>query len=274
MEYRADGAYVTVAFTKNNVNYKTKALNLDKSITIKKSDTTYTSYAALEEAVPSLAGIGNSSSVSAAFGISGTTRDWGKPIDNFKMTYNLPFTLSMEEGAYLYTSSPYGIKFVCNVAANSYYRGANNIELLDAGILYIPTAALESGERLTYERTLVANSKNTKALAVRASIVDSAKAPSSINGSLLNVADLMPNTAFTTRGYIRYRLTTDADGVYRVMYTDENSVSRSVLTTAQNACIANKTASPEAWEGITEDTIKAYTIEKALEALREREIIG
>lgn len=277
LEYRADGAYISGYVTKDSVEYKLAAVNLDKSITIKKSDNetiSYSSYAELETAESSLVGISNSSTVSAAFGVSTTTWSTAKAIDNVKMTYNLPFTLSMEKGAYLYTSSPYGIKFVCNVAANSYYRGANNIELLDAGILYIPTKALESGERLTYERTLVANSKNTKAFAVSASIVDSATAPSSINGSLLNVADLMPKTDFTTRGYIRYRLTTDAEDVYRVMYTDENSVSRSVLTTAQNACIANKTASPEAWEGITEDTIKAYTIEEALEALREREIIG
>ena len=84
----------------------------------------------------------------------------------------------------------------------------------------------------------------------------------------------MPKTDFTTRGYIRYRLTTDADGVYRVMYTDENSVSRSVLTTAQNACLADMAANSANWEGITADTVKAYTVTEALAALQDRSIIG
>lgn len=257
--YKADGAYCSASFEKNGTTYKTQQVNLDDNnytITDTNNSTTYSSYSELDN-VSGLKGIGNSTN--GGFGIA--TSPWygdKNYIDNLKVTYNLPYTLKMVKGAYLRTKMPTGIRFDADISVNDNFTD-DNIELISGGILYMPEDKTDG--KLTYEMISVANSKGAKAFDVYTDNFDKYSSPAKIQAAMFGNQMLKKyfDREFTARAYIKYRFTDDADGVYRIMYADENAEARSLsqvlIACAKAECETEYTDGKDALNALIEKGI-------------------
>ena len=155
---------------------------------------------------------------------------------------NAPYTLTMENGAYLRTVAPTGIRFGVNVTK----KNTADVTVIEYGMLFMPTDKLD-GNSLTYDMIKTANTNGAKALAAKKSgngLTVSAKfygllanvvPQPGANDNDLNVGNLkFAGRAFTTRAYVRY---IDADNNTKIVYS-EVSDSRSVYGTAIRAAAA------------------------------------
>ena len=155
---------------------------------------------------------------------------------------NAPYTLTMENGAYLRTVAPTGIRFGVNVTK----KNTADVTVIEYGVLFMPTDKLD-GDSLTYDMIKTANANGAKALAAKKS-GNSLTVPAKFYGLLANVVpqpgandnDLnignlrFAGRAFTTRAYVRY---IDANNNTKIVYS-EASDSRSVYGTAIRAAAA------------------------------------
>lgn len=235
--YKDDGAYCYAGFVKDNVSYKTVQIKLDGEFEITNGTDSYSDYNALEKANTDLKGIGNSTN--GGFGILASPWFGARNfIDNFKVNYNLPFTIEMENGAYLRTKMPTGLRFGADVKVNDNFTGSN-IKLISGGVLYMPEDKTDG--KLTYETATVANTNGAKAFNIEAAFSSETSSPSKLYAAMFgeNMVNTYFERTFVARAYIKYRFDTDAEGVYRIMYADENSAARS-LSDVAIACANDK----------------------------------
>lgn len=174
------------------------------------------------------------------------------PIDNVVIEYQStePFRLSIENGAYIRTISENGfgngISFKTVVTANKAFDTSTIAELY-YGTLAMDTEHLGTADHLlTYEMATVANSNGYLAKKAESSVpVTEIASLTDWRTSIVSSQDKgttvldFGNKNQTIRSFIRYRLTSDPEGSYRIIYSPGNSVSRSFYQTAINAYNAN-----------------------------------
>ena len=174
------------------------------------------------------------------------------PIDNVVIEYQStePFRLSIENGAYIRTISENGfgngISFKTVVTANENFDTSTIAELY-YGTLAMDTEHLGTADHLlTYEMATVANSNGYLAKKAESSVpVTEIASLTDWRTSIVSSQDKgttvldFGNKNQTIRSFIRYRLTSDPEGSYRIIYSPGNSLSRSFYQTAINAYNAN-----------------------------------
>ena len=146
-----------------------------------------------------------------------------------------PFTMDMHKGAYIYTGDPTNLRFGVDAAKTD-----DTAEVIEYGMIFMPTDKV-GDDGLTVGMENAKNSNGAKGLLVKKTKGDtSLTLPQKYYGLLTGIAseDAVNGKyiarAFTTRAYIKYTLPGDAEGTYRVAYSDL-SYSRSVYGTALRA---------------------------------------